>query len=103
MKVLEKLLLLIPLLPLIASIVTAVWGRRRLRGTPYLPTVAALMVSTLLSLVLLAEVVRETTAARRILSQVLPDGRQPWMFGLGPRSIRASGSTAVLHVAFALP
>ena len=53
---LDKLLIVIPALPLVAAVVTAVFGAKVLRGASHWPTVLALVGSCLASLMLLNEV-----------------------------------------------
>jgi NADH-quinone oxidoreductase subunit L len=59
----STLLVMIPAFPLLAAIVTAVFGRGLLRETAHRPVIAALAASFLASLALLANVNRESTAA----------------------------------------
>jgi len=59
----HKLLICIPALPLLSAIVTAVFGPRLLRGKSHLPTVLALVISCVLSLVLVVQVDRQSRAA----------------------------------------
>ncbi|MFV2066018.1 MAG: NADH-quinone oxidoreductase subunit L [Pirellulales bacterium] len=60
----QKLLILIPALPLLSAIVTALAGPRWLRGKSHLPTVLALVASCALSLVLVIQVDGESRAAQ---------------------------------------
>ena len=55
----KTLLILIPALPLAAAILTAVLGRRVLRGRSHWPTVAALLLSFVASVVLLFQVQKQ--------------------------------------------
>ena len=59
------LLVLIPAMPLAATLLTAVLGRHVLRGRSHLPTVAAIAISCLASLFLVASVQSEADRAKK--------------------------------------